>query len=412
MIKVQITGKEQIVKVEEGTIITPLGFSAAGIHTKVKRKRNDMGLIYCEVPAEAAAVYTLNQIKAAPLKVTKENLDQEGKLQAIIVNSGNANACTGNQGLFDAHSMKNAVANLLSINPHHVAVASTGVIGEKMPMEKIIPGIAHLVPQKNQQAALDFNEAILTTDTCMKTTCYETVIDGVKITMAGSAKGSGMIAPNMATMLGFITTDANISHDHLQSALSAVTNKTFNRITVDGDTSTNDMVVVMASGFAENTPLEPSNEEWDQFVQLLEKVCEDLAIMIARDGEGATKLIEVNVYGAISDDEAGKIAKTVVGSDLVKTMVYGSDPNWGRVMMAIGKSGMTLDPENINISIGPYSLLENSQPTNYVEETLSDYLKNETVVININLNIGSGHGKAWGCDLTYDYVRINASYRT
>ncbi|MBS4199095.1 bifunctional glutamate N-acetyltransferase/amino-acid acetyltransferase ArgJ [Bacillus sp. FJAT-49732] len=408
----QITGKEQILKIEEGTVITPLGFSAAGLHTKVKRKRNDLGLIYCEVPAEAAAVYTLNQIKAAPLKVTKENIDLEGKLQAIIVNSGNANACTGNQGLFDAHLMKNAVANLLSIKDHYVAVASTGVIGEKMPMEKIIPGIEHLVPQKNKQAALDFNEAILTTDTCMKTTCYETVIDGVQITMAGSAKGSGMIAPNMATMLGFITTDANISHNYLQAALSEVTNKTFNRITVDGDTSTNDMVIVMASGLANNAELTPNHEEWDQFVLLLEKVCEDLAIMIAKDGEGATKLIEVNVYGAVSDDEAGKVAKTVVGSDLVKTMVYGSDPNWGRVMMAIGKSGMTLDPEKIDIAIGPYSLLENSQPANYVEETLSDYLKNETVVMNINLNIGAGFGKAWGCDLTYDYVRINASYRT
>jgi len=409
---VQITGKEQILKLEEGSIITPLGFSAAGLHTKVKRKRNDLGLIYCDVPAEAAAVFTLNQIQAAPLKVTKENINQEGKLQAIVVNSGNANACTGNQGLFDAHSMKTAVANLLSIKNHHVAVASTGVIGEKMPMEKIIPGIELLVPQKNKQAALDFNEAILTTDTCMKTTCYEAIIDNVKIKMAGSAKGSGMIAPNMATMLGFITTDANISHNFLQAALSEVTNKTFNRITVDGDTSTNDMVIVMASGLAENTALTPEHDEWEQFVQLLEKVCEDLAIMIARDGEGATKLIEVNVHGAISDEEAGKVAKTVVGSDLVKTMVYGSDPNWGRVMMAIGKSGMTLDPEKIDIAIGPYSLLENSQPANYVEETLSNYLKNESVVMNINLNIGNGYGKAWGCDLTYDYVRINASYRT
>lgn len=412
MIKVQITGKEQIVKVDEGTINTPLGFSAAGLHTKVKRKRNDLGLIYCDVPAAAAAVYTLNQIIAAPLKVTKESLDQEGKLQAVIVNSGNANACTGNQGLFDAHSMKNAVASLLSIKNHYVAVASTGVIGEKMPMEKIIPGIELLVPQKNKQSANDFNEAILTTDTCMKTTCYETVIDGVKITMAGAAKGSGMIAPNMATMLGFITTDANIPYHHLQAALGEVTNKTFNRITVDGDTSTNDMVVAMASGLAENTALTPDHDEWDHFVDLLEKVCEDLAIMIARDGEGATKLIEVNVNGAISDEEAGMVAKTVVGSDLVKTMVYGADPNWGRVMMAIGKSGMTLNPEKIDIAIGPYSLLEKSQPVNYIEEILSDYLKNETVVININLNIGSGYGKAWGCDLTYDYVRINASYRT
>ncbi|GIN59713.1 arginine biosynthesis bifunctional protein ArgJ [Lederbergia ruris] len=408
----EIASKQLISKVKEGSIVSPQGYSAAGLHTKVKRKRNDLGVLYSEVPAEAAAVYTLNQIIAAPLLATKESIAKEGKIQAVVINSGNANACMGKQGYLDAETMKKSVSERFSIQDHFVAVASTGVIGEKMPMDKIISGIQKLTPAKTTQAAYDFNESILTTDTCMKSTCYEAYIDGQKITMGGSAKGSGMIAPNMATMLGFITTDANIPHQHLQTALGDVTNETFNRITVDGDTSTNDMVLVMANGLAENNPLSPAHEEWETFTQLLKQVCEDLAIMIAKDGEGATKLIEVTVNGAISSDDAGKCAKTVVGSDLVKTMVYGSDPNWGRLMMAIGRSGITLDPHAIDIEIGPYSLLKNSEPTHYNEEQLSQYLNNEKVEIIINLNIGNGSGKAWGCDLTYDYVRINASYRT
>lgn len=404
--------KQPIAKVTEGSIVSPQGFTAAGLHTKVKRKRNDLGIIYSEVPADSAAVYTLNQIIAAPLLTTKESLAQEGKLQAIIINSGNANACMGKQGLLDANEMKKTVSETFSIKSHYVAVASTGVIGEKMPMDKIIPGIQQLKPSKSNEAAEAFNEAILTTDTCKKTTCYETYINGKKITMAGSAKGSGMIAPNMATMLGFITTDAAISHEHLQTALREVTNQTFNRITVDGDTSTNDMVLVMANGLAGNEPLSPKHEEWEIFTQLLNQVCEDLAIMIAKDGEGATKLIEVTVNGALSNEDAGKCAKTVVGSDLVKTMVYGADPNWGRLMMAIGRSGITINPETIDISIGPNVLLRNSEPVDYSEEVLSNYLHQEKVEFEINLNIGSGSGKAWGCDLTYEYVRINASYRT
>lgn len=406
------TTKGKLQKIEEGSIISPIGFSTAGVHTKVKRKRNDLGVIYSDVPAEAAAVYTLNQIIAAPLLVTKEGLASTGKLQAVIVNSGNANACTGNQGLFDAYHIRDTAADHLGVQPQQVAVASTGVIGELMPMDKIIPGITKLVPAKSKQSAQDFNEAILTTDTCMKTTCYETVIDGVKVTMAGSAKGSGMIAPNMATMLAFITTDVSVPHYHLQLALKEVTNETFNRITVDGDTSTNDMVITMANGCAGNSPLSPDHADWDVFLQLLKQVCQDLAIMIARDGEGATKLIEVHVHGAASNDEAGKVAKAVVGSDLVKTMVYGSDPNWGRVMMAIGNSGMKLDPEKIDITIGQYPLLIKSQTTNYSEQDLQQYLNNEKVEMVINLNVGDGVGIAWGCDLTYDYVRINASYRT
>ena len=362
----QSTSNQQLIKIEEGSIISPLGFSAAGLHTKVKRKRNDLGLIYCDVPAESAAVYTLNQITAAPLDVTKKSLAAEGKIQAVIVNSGNANACTGNQGLLDAQLMKDMVAEHLSIPNQYVAVGSTGVIGELMPMDKIIPGISKLAPEKNNDSAEAFNEAIMTTDTCKKSTCYETIIDGVKVTMGGSAKGSGMIAPNMATMFAFVTTDADISHEYLQVALKNVTDETFNRITVDGDTSTNDMVITMASGSSQQQNINHRNIKTGILsFNCCKQVCEDLAIMIARDGEGATKLIEVNVEGAVNDEEAGKVAKSIVGSSLVKTMVYGSDPNWGRVMMAIGKSEMQLDPDKIDIIIGSYPLLIKSQPTDY-----------------------------------------------
>ncbi|MCM3109693.1 bifunctional glutamate N-acetyltransferase/amino-acid acetyltransferase ArgJ [Lederbergia lenta] len=408
----QLEYKQKLIKNKEGSIISPIGFTAAGIHTKVKRKRKDLGVILCDVPAEAAAVYTLNQIIAAPLTVTKESISSEGKIQAVVINSGNANACTGSQGMLDAYTMRDTVAKHFSIKNNYVAVASTGIIGENMPMDKITPGISQLVPEKSSEAALSFNESILTTDTMMKSTCYEVEIDGVTVTMAGSAKGSGMIAPNMATMLGFVTTDANIANEYLQTALKEITDETFNRITVDGDTSTNDMVLVMASGMAGNDSLTPEHHEWENFIHLLKQVCEDLAVMIARDGEGATKLIEVQVTGAYTDEEAGMVAKSVVGSDLVKTMVFGSDPNWGRVMMAVGKSGVKLDPNKIDIALGAHTLLLHSEPTNYVETELTKYLNNDKVIINIHLNCGSGTGKAWGCDLTYDYVRINASYRT
>lgn len=233
------------------------------------------------------------------------------------------------------------------------------------------------------------------------------------VTVGGVAKGSGMIHPNMATMLSFVTTDANIDHGHLQGALSAITNETFNRITVDGDTSTNDMVVVMASGLAENEALTPEHPDWANFYKALQLACEDLAKQIARDGEGATKLIEVEVTGAANDQEAGMVAKQIVGSDLVKTAIYGADANWGRVICAIGYSGCEVNQETIDIAIGPIVTLKQSEPTSFSEEEATAYLKEaDPVKISVNLHIGNGTGKAWGCDLTYDYVRINAGYRT
>nr|WP_106587728.1 bifunctional glutamate N-acetyltransferase/amino-acid acetyltransferase ArgJ [Salsuginibacillus halophilus] len=400
-----------IQKVDE-SITAPAGFFADGLHTSVKRRRKDLGVIFCEHPAAAAAVYTTNAVQAAPLFVTKEAIQTNGTLQAFIVNSGNANACTGEQGQRDAYTMQAAAAEKLGLSVEDVGVASTGVIGETMPMDKILPGIELLNPERSTEKAHAFNEAILTTDKIQKHTCYEAVIDGAVVKLAGVAKGSGMIKPNMATMLAFLTTDAVIDEAALHDALKEVTDQTYNRITVDGDTSTNDMVAVMASGAAHNNKLTPNHPEWSVFTGMLKAVSEDLSKRIAQDGEGATKLIEVQVEGAQDDEEAGKAAKAVVGSDLVKTMAYGNDANWGRVICALGYSGAALTVESVDISIGSINVLKQGQPQPFSEEEATTYLKNETVVIHVHLHQGPGSGKAWGCDLTYDYVRINAGYRT
>src|SRR5690625_288434 len=304
---------EQIVKVDEGNISTTAGFTVAVLHSDVKRKSNDLGIIYCETQEDVAADFTTNVIQAANLKVTKEGLAKTGKLQALIVNSGNANACTGEQGEDDARAMRDETAKQFNVLPEHVAVSSTGIIGLAMPMDKIIPHIKQLKPEATTVSAHAFNEAMLTTDTVNKSTCYEAVIANKKVLMAGAAKGSGMIEPNMATMLSFITTDINIESAVLQKALTEITNQTFNCITVDGDTSTNDTALIMASGLANNDSLTPAHEDWPIFLSLLRHTCEDLAKLIARDGEGATKLIEVEVNGALDNEEAIQVAKSVVG---------------------------------------------------------------------------------------------------
>ncbi|SDI54950.1 bifunctional ornithine acetyltransferase/N-acetylglutamate synthase [Natribacillus halophilus] len=399
-------------KIADGSVHTPAGFKAAGLHAKVKRKRKDLGVIVSDVPASAAAVYTLNQIQAAPLDVTRESIAAGDTLRAVVANSGQANACMGKVGVADAYDMRDQTAQALNLDPLDVAVASTGTIGERLQMENILPGIAQLQPETNRAAANAFAESILTTDTCTKETCYATEIDGKTVHIGGVAKGSGMIHPNMATMLSFVTTDANIAPDYLQQALSEITDRTYNRITIDGDTSTNDMVLTLANGQAGHEPLHPGHPDWTHFMQTLECVCIEQSKQIARDGEGATKLVEVNVQGAPTDEDAGKIAKQIVGSDLLKTAVFGTDGNWGRVICAIGYSGVTIDPETIDIAIGPYMTLSQSEPVDFSEEAVTAHLQQDEVFIDVNLHLGDGTGKAWGCDLTYDYVRINAGYRT
>lgn len=399
--------------IDDGSVTTPQGFTAGGLHCGLKKTtRHDLGAIVCEVPATAAAVYTLNVVQAAPLQATRESISVEGRLRAVVVNSGNANACTGKQGEEDAYAMRDAAAEILGMPAHYVAVASTGVIGEPMPMDKVKRGIGQLPGRISGTGADDFNQAILTTDLVEKTICVRLTVDGRTVHIAGAAKGSGMIHPNMATMLGFITTDASIDAAELQGLLSRTTNETFNMVTVDGDTSTNDMVVVMASGLARNEPLLPGHPDWDSFAAAFRYVAETLAKAIARDGEGATKLVEVNVRGAVSDDSARVIAKTVVGSSLVKSAVFGADANWGRIIAAVGRAGEPIDPQTVDIRIGDIAVLQQSRPIPFDEEQALEYLKGQTVQIEVDLHQGDGVATAWGCDLTYDYVRINAAYRT
>ncbi|PID02350.1 bifunctional ornithine acetyltransferase/N-acetylglutamate synthase [Sporosarcina sp. P2] len=403
---------EGMKRISRKNIISPKGFKAVGIHCGLKHKKNDLALLVSEVPASVAGVFTTNVIQAAPLQVTKKVVYETQKMQAIVINSGNANACTGKQGMRDAVSMQRKTADHLGIDQNLVGIASTGVIGEQMNMAPLLSGIEKLQPLDTLEGSIQFSQAILTTDTVTKNTAYATVIDDREVVVAGVAKGSGMIEPNMATMLGFITTDAHIESEHLQTALKEITDVTFNSITVDGDTSTNDMVLVMANGLAGNHSLTPDHPEWQSFVDALHAVSRDLAKMIAKDGEGATKLIEAKVTGAVSDEQARQIAKSVVGSPLVKTAVFGCDANWGRIIAAVGYSGATIDPEDIKIYIGDTVVVEGGEPIPFSEEELLIYLKQHEVKFAIELNQGAGQGMAWGCDLTYDYVQINATYRT
>ncbi len=409
---VQALSKIEIKEIKDGSILSPKGFQADGIEAGIKKEMKDLGLIVSEVPATAAAVYTTNQFQAAPLKVTQESIAQDGLIQAVIVNSGCANACTGEQGLKDAYETRKLVAQKLNVKEHFVAVASTGVIGVNLQMEKLKSGIEQLNPGFSKDHAVAFQTAILTTDTIMKTCCFSAEIDGKTVTMGGTAKGSGMIHPNMATMLGYITTDAKISQQALQQALREVTEKSFNQITVDGDTSTNDTVLVLANGKAENETLTDEHPEWQVFKQLLTLTSESLAKQIAKDGEGATKLIEVEVKGALNELDARMIAKQIVGSSLVKTAVYGADANWGRIIGAVGQTKARINPENVDVSIGHIDMLKASVPVSFSEDEALNYLKQDFIQIFVDLHCGEAIGKAWGCDLSYDYVKINASYRT
>lgn len=393
----------------DGTIASPKGFYATGLHAGLKKEKKDLGVIYSEVPANAAAVYTTNQVKAAPIFVTKEAM-KDATIQAVVVNSGIANACTGKLGLENAKEMQAITGTHLNIPQESVAVASTGVIGKQLPMEIIEAGISNIDLEKPEPYA--FHEAILTTDTATKEIVITEEINGQQVTMAGVAKGSGMIHPNMATMLAFITTDAQISEELLQEILADKTETTFNQITVDGDTSTNDMVLVLANGLAENPVIEKNSKAFEQFVAMFQLVSETLAKKIAKDGEGATKLIEAQVVGALNGSEARLVAKKVVGSSLVKTAMFGEDPNWGRIICAVGYAGSHTDPEKIDMWIGDQQLLKNSQPQEFDETIMKQTLEKEKINITVDLNIGEQSGQAWGCDLTYKYVEVNALYHT
>ena len=396
-------------KIIDGTIASPLGFSADGLHAGFKKKKLDFGWIVSEVPASVAGVYTTNKVIAAPLLVTKASIQKSQKLQAIVVNSGVANSCTGQQGLDAAYEMQRLTAQKLKIKPDLVGLASTGVIGEQLPMDALKNGLSQILVSGKSE---DFAEAILTTDTCTKTCVVTEEFGSDLVTMAGVAKGSGMIHPNMATMLAFITCDANISSATLQAALSQHVETTFNQITVDGDTSTNDMVLVMANGCRQNEEILPDTEEFEKFSKMLRYLMADLAKKIAKDGEGATKLIEVNVRHAKDEQSGRMIAKSVVGSSLVKTAIFGQDPNWGRILAAIGYAGADVSVDDIDIWIEGIPVMQASSPVAFDTEETSDAMAGELLTLTIDLHDGDAEAQAWGCDLSYDYVKINALYRT
>lgn len=387
-------------------------FSATGASIK-KPGRLDVGLIYAEKPAVAAGVFTRNRVKAAPVIISRERL-RRGAAQAILVNSGNANACTGEQGLEDARESARVLANHLEIKEKLALVASTGVIGQFLPMERIKGAIPRLAQSLAPNRLAEVSRAILTTDKMPKTAFREGNIDGVPIRMAAIAKGAGMIMPQMATMLCFVMTDAAIRADALRASLHRAVSLSFNRITVDGDMSTNDSVIILASGEANNKRIDIDDSAGRSvFEKLLGELLIDLARMIVRDGEGATKLVEVRVTGAGTVGEARKAAYAVANSSLVKTALFGEDANWGRIMAALGRSGVPMDPGRVSIAINRFPLVKNGLGCGPdAERAATGAMRQEEFILHIDLDRGPSDFNVWTCDLSADYVRINASYRS
>ena len=395
-------------KIIDGTIASPEGFTADGVHAGFKKEKLDFGWIVSKVPASVAGVYTTNQVIAAPLLVTKQSIATKQQMQAIVVNSGVANSCTGQKGFEDALFMQEASANQLGIEKDLVGIASTGVIGEFLPLQTVASGLKQLDLDGHAE---QFAQAILTTDTGTKTITVQEEIFGSTVTMSGVAKGSGMIHPNMATMLAYVATDALIEKDKLQDVLKAVTEETFNCITVDGDTSTNDSLVVMATG---NSGIYVGGDALPMFQAALQEVCLYLAQAIVRDGEGATKFISIDVQGALNRAEARIIGNTVALSPLVKTALFASDPNWGRILAAVGRSPIdNLDVGRVTIWLGETLLIEDGEPApTYHEELGQVEMKRDEILIRIDLGRGDASATTWTCDFSYDYVKINAEYRS
>jgi glutamate N-acetyltransferase/amino-acid N-acetyltransferase len=377
----------------------------------IKNGKKDVAVIFSDREAAAAGVFTTNRVKAAPVQLTMRHIES-GRARAVVVNSGNANACNGPRGLEDARAMAARAGELLGVPAQQVLVGSTGVIGQPLPMDKVLPGIERAVAELSREGGLDAAEAIMTTDIFAKEAAVTLELGGRETVVGGMAKGSGMIHPNMATMLGFITTDAAIAPGWLGKALLQAVERTFNMITVDGDTSTNDMVVALANGAAGNRVIDGEGPDFTAFCAALEEVCRNLAVAIARDGEGATKLLEVRVRGARTERDARTAARAVAASNLVKSAVFGEDANWGRVLCAVGYSGADFDPDAVDVFIGDEKVAENGAALPFSEERAARALAGKHVVITIDMKTGDAGATAWGCDLTYDYVRINGSYRT
>lgn len=396
----------------KGGITAPKGFKAAGVQAGIKKSgKHDVAVIYSTVPASVAGVCTLNTMAAAPVAVSRLAL-ANGTASAIVVNSGCANACTGEQGLTDAHAMAAFTADLLSIPEEDVLVASTGIIGVTLPMAKVTEGIKAAVAQLGQDEQEQAMLAIMTTDTFPKRCAYEFELGGVPVRIAGIAKGSGMIHPNMATMLAFITTDAAIAPAMLQQALTDAVNVSFNMISVDGDTSTNDMASVLANGLAGNKLIEAQDEEYAIFAKALTEVCIYLAKQIVIDGEGATKFLEINVTGAENFADAKKAAMAVAKSPLVKTAFFGEDANWGRILCAVGYSEAAADPGKISLSIGDLMIVKQGLGIAIDEQELKRIMSEHDIKVVVDLGMGQAEATMWTCDFSYEYVKINGEYHT
>lgn len=405
-----------------GAVTAPRGFQAAGITAGLKPSgAKDLALIVSDTDAIAAGVFTTSCVRAACVDYCRQRLQDKASARAILCNAGQANAATGEQGWQDAVETAQILAKNLNISPDAVLLASTGVIGQRMAMDAFRAGIPQLVAAANLEGGETAAQAIITTDLVTKTIALETMIEDRPVRIGGIAKGSGMIHPNMATMLAFLTCDAAVSTTLWQEMLSRAVNKSFNQVTVDGDTSTNDTVIALANGQSRTSAIWEMGVEAEKLEAMLTKACQYLAKAIARDGEGATCLVEVQVSGAENDQAALQVARTIVGSSLVKSAIFGRDPNWGRIAGAAGRAGVLFDQGDLAIKLGNITLMESGQPLPFDRSAASEYLKKaaagaylqtDTVLISVSIGDGDGMGKAWGCDLSYDYVKINAEYTT
>lgn len=406
-------------KIIDGGVTAAKGFLAAGLAAGIKKgNKKDMAMIYSSTPCMAAGTFTTNLVKAAPVKWDQEIVYHQPSAQAVVINSGVANACTGSEGMECCQMTAQEAAKVLNIAPTQVLVASTGVIGQQLPMDQIREGVRNLAPLLSgaREASALAAQAIMTTDTVPKEVAVTVELGGQTVTIGGMCKGSGMIHPNMCTMLSFVTTDAAISREMLQKALSDVVKDTYNMVSVDGDTSTNDTVLLLANGMAENPEITEDCEDYETFKEALLYVNTCLAKKIAGDGEGATALFEVKVVGAENKEQAVTLAKSVITSNLTKAAIFGHDANWGRILCAMGYSGAQFDPDQVDLyfesAAGKLQIIENGVAVDYSEEEATRILSEKEVTAVADLKAGDAKATAWGCDLTYDYVKINADYRS
>lgn len=402
----------------EGGVTAPKGFLAIGIAAGIKKDKKDMAMLYSKVPCRAAGTFTTNVVKAAPVKWDQNVVYHQETAQAVVMNSGIANACTGAEGYGYCRETAQTAAALLGLQAEQVLTASTGVIGKQLPMDVMKKGIETMVPMLSDTKAAGTlaAEAIMTTDTVKKEIAVELELGGKKVTIGGMCKGSGMIHPNMCTMLSFVVTDAAISKELLQKALSADVKDTYNMISVDGDTSTNDTCLLLANGLAGNPEITEEGRDFQAFCEALNYVNTYLAKHMAADGEGASALFEVRVVGAESKEQAVTLSKSIITSNLVKTAICGHDANWGRILCAMGYSGASFDPEKVDLyfesSAGMLKIIENGVATDYSEEKATEILSQKEVTAIADIKMGEASAVAWGCDLTYDYIKINADYRS